>query len=654
MGRGHRGRRSRRSQSGKPVALSHSRFRSAAVAMDSHGGSLYDAVDGEARDQRAAVLATLGVKRCRCHRYCRAALKRMRAALNARRSRPTYSFSAPAARAVRRAARHGATRRCRSPSRSRDCSANAAARAWSRAATTSRSRPAIRSSATSWTRSRAARGCPTRTSRGRWSTGAIERIHELENELGCFFDRNPDGTIHQKAFAGQTFDRTVHKGDLTGIEIINRLAEQVWARGIRGLEEHRALGVHSSRRRRCASPACCWSTCAAASTVSWRRQGGAARHRRRPDDVPLSHASGDKSCDGLAMALARGPAAARHGDGAVPSDGPACRRAYADDRHGARRGLARRRRLSARRRGRALHAALRSARRARDARHRLARHLRRNARRPHDAERRRLAVDGASRSRQRAPAVQGHGRALRRLRLRSRGRPRRGRADRALHDGRRRVRAPTARRRCADCSSPARIRAACTAPIGSAATAWPIRRCSAPSPATRWRRGSRARARCASPTPAPSTRRSRGPRRRSARRGKRPRRHPRTAVRDDVGRRGHRARCARASRAPIACWPRSRRSSTRRAARRCARPRFQPDLARLAQPAQPGRGKPRDRARRAGAREFAGAHYRADFPRAAAPAQAAFTRVQQVPAPGEGSTLGCERTPVRFTRVRPG
>jgi L(+)-tartrate dehydratase beta subunit len=31
------------------------------VAMDSHGGSLYDAVDLEARDRRAAVLATLGV-----------------------------------------------------------------------------------------------------------------------------------------------------------------------------------------------------------------------------------------------------------------------------------------------------------------------------------------------------------------------------------------------------------------------------------------------------------------------------------------------------------------------------------------------------------------------------------------------------------------
>jgi fumarate reductase flavoprotein subunit len=39
-------------------------------------------------------------------------------------------------------------------------------------------------------------------------TGAQVRIRELENELGCFFDRNPDGTVHQKAFAGQTFDRT--------------------------------------------------------------------------------------------------------------------------------------------------------------------------------------------------------------------------------------------------------------------------------------------------------------------------------------------------------------------------------------------------------------------------------------------------------------
>ena len=87
-------------------------------------------------------------------------------------------------------------------------------------------------------------------------TLAVERIHELENELGCFFDRNPDGTVHQKAFAGQTFDRTVHKGDLTGIEIINRLAEQVWARRIDRLEEHRAVELDQDARRRLRSPAC--------------------------------------------------------------------------------------------------------------------------------------------------------------------------------------------------------------------------------------------------------------------------------------------------------------------------------------------------------------------------------------------------------------
>jgi succinate dehydrogenase/fumarate reductase flavoprotein subunit len=72
---------------------------------------------------------------------------------------------------------------------------------------------------------------------------APERIHELENRMGCFFDRNPDGTIHQKAFAGQSFDRTVHRGDLTGIEIMNRLMEQVLRRGIAALEDHRAIAL---------------------------------------------------------------------------------------------------------------------------------------------------------------------------------------------------------------------------------------------------------------------------------------------------------------------------------------------------------------------------------------------------------------------------
>ncbi|MFB3826577.1 MAG: L-aspartate oxidase [Bryobacteraceae bacterium] len=70
---------------------------------------------------------------------------------------------------------------------------------------------------------------------------ATPTIKELETRFGCFFDRNPDGSIHQKAFAGQSFDRTVHKGDLTGIEILSRITEQVAKRGIRVLEECRAV-----------------------------------------------------------------------------------------------------------------------------------------------------------------------------------------------------------------------------------------------------------------------------------------------------------------------------------------------------------------------------------------------------------------------------
>lgn len=72
---------------------------------------------------------------------------------------------------------------------------------------------------------------------------ATPTIKEMETRFGCFFDRNPDGTIHQKPFAGQSFDRTVHKGDLTGIEIISRFTEQIMKRGIPVLEECRALDL---------------------------------------------------------------------------------------------------------------------------------------------------------------------------------------------------------------------------------------------------------------------------------------------------------------------------------------------------------------------------------------------------------------------------
>lgn len=134
---------------------------------------------------------------------------------------------------------------------------------------------------------------------------AVERIHELENELGCFFDRNPDGTVHQKAFAGQTFDRTVHKGDLTGIEIISRLAEQVWARGIHRLEEHRAVElIHSADGKSLAGVLMLdmqsgQFTLVRAKAVLLATGGGPTMYKYHTP-------SGDKSCDGLAMALRAG------------------------------------------------------------------------------------------------------------------------------------------------------------------------------------------------------------------------------------------------------------------------------------------------------------------------------------------------------------
>src|SRR6188508_308874 len=134
---------------------------------------------------------------------------------------------------------------------------------------------------------------------------AVERIHELENELGCFFDRNPDGSIHQKAFAGQTFDRTVHKGDLTGIEIINRLAEQVWARGINRLEEHRAVELVKTKSGDAIAGVLMIDmrtgefVFVQAKAVLLATGGGPTMYKYHTP-------SGDKTCDGMAMALRAG------------------------------------------------------------------------------------------------------------------------------------------------------------------------------------------------------------------------------------------------------------------------------------------------------------------------------------------------------------
>ena len=134
---------------------------------------------------------------------------------------------------------------------------------------------------------------------------AVERIHELENELGCFFDRNPDGTVHQKAFAGQTFDRTVHKGDLTGIEIINRLAEQVWARGINRLEEHRAVEIVRTRAGD-AVAGVLMIDIRTGEFVFVQAQAVLLATGGGPTMYKYHTPSGDKTCDGMAMALRAG------------------------------------------------------------------------------------------------------------------------------------------------------------------------------------------------------------------------------------------------------------------------------------------------------------------------------------------------------------
>ena len=73
---------------------------------------------------------------------------------------------------------------------------------------------------------------------------AVVRVPRARKRGRLFLrPQTPTAQLHHKAFAGQTADRTVHKGDLTGIEIINRLMEQVLKRSVERLQEHRAVAL---------------------------------------------------------------------------------------------------------------------------------------------------------------------------------------------------------------------------------------------------------------------------------------------------------------------------------------------------------------------------------------------------------------------------
>ena len=138
------------------------------------------------------------------------------------------------------------------------------------------------------------------------TTDAPRRVAELEDSIGCRFDRDGTGALRLKPFAGQTADRTVHRGDLTGIEIVSRLADQVMMRpDVRILDEVRAVDVICSDDGarvagallidlRTGRPLLARARCVLIAT------GGGARMYR------YSSPSVEKSGDGIAMAYRAG------------------------------------------------------------------------------------------------------------------------------------------------------------------------------------------------------------------------------------------------------------------------------------------------------------------------------------------------------------
>ncbi|HYC36028.1 MAG TPA: FAD-binding protein [Usitatibacter sp.] len=136
-------------------------------------------------------------------------------------------------------------------------------------------------------------------------TKAPERIIELENRFGCYFDRNTDGTIHQRALAGQSFNRTVHRGDLTGIELMSRLSEQVLVSGVEILNEVRGVDLLFDQAHERVCGALLLDTnsgelvAMSARAVLCATGGAAPLYRITP-------ASLEKSGDGLAMGFRAG------------------------------------------------------------------------------------------------------------------------------------------------------------------------------------------------------------------------------------------------------------------------------------------------------------------------------------------------------------
>jgi succinate dehydrogenase/fumarate reductase flavoprotein subunit len=136
-------------------------------------------------------------------------------------------------------------------------------------------------------------------------TEAPGRVLELESRYGCLFDRTAEGRIHQKPFAGQTHDRTIHKGDLTGIEIMNRLAEQAAARpNIRAFEECRAVDLLLDGEGR--SAGALLLDIRTGTFFALRARATLLAMGGGPTMYRVIACSADKAADGIALAYAAG------------------------------------------------------------------------------------------------------------------------------------------------------------------------------------------------------------------------------------------------------------------------------------------------------------------------------------------------------------
>ena len=179
-------------------------------------------------------------------------------------------------------------------------------------------------------------------------TLAIERIRELENELGCFFDRNPDGTrppegvrrpdLRPHRAQGRPHRHRDHQPP-------RRAGVGARHRPARGASRGRADQGRTTGNR---IAGVLFIDMRTGEYVFVRAKAVLLATGGGPTMYKLPHAFGRQELRRPRDGAARRAAAARHGDGAVPSDRPARRHAHAHDGHGARGRAARRGRLPAR------------------------------------------------------------------------------------------------------------------------------------------------------------------------------------------------------------------------------------------------------------------------------------------------------------------